>query len=133
MAVLLEAISIIVRRKAIDAQYFGGWQTFKHDIPDTSFCYDADLVRIGFTAAAYASAYVSELEERGLILLLDGEFIDIAVVDQIDEPSIPVHWLELTRIELFEPAMKIYVCWLKGKKMKKIATPAGWKYEGSLS
>lgn len=45
MAVLVEAISVIVRRDAIRGKYPGGWQGFVAAVPNGTLCYDDDLAR----------------------------------------------------------------------------------------
>ena len=42
-------------------------------------------------------------------------------------------WLEVAKVELFEPKLKVCAYWLAGQKLDGIAMPAGWKFEGSLS
>ena len=49
MAVLVEAISVIVRRNAIESKYRCGWKAFVDDVPNSTLCADdeiaLDLVR----------------------------------------------------------------------------------------
>ena len=63
MAVLVEAISIIVRRPAIAERFEGGWPAFQDVIPNATGCYDADLVRVGFMHPADAEAFLSVLDK----------------------------------------------------------------------
>jgi len=46
MAVLVEAISVIVRRPAIDERFNGGWPAFLEAIPHQMGCHDNDLTRV---------------------------------------------------------------------------------------
>lgn len=133
MAVLVEAISVIVRRPAIAERFKGGWQAFQSAIPNATGCNDDDLARVGFMSPDGVEAFVSMLEAGGLIFQREGEAVDIAVVDQLRGPTIPAPWLEISKIELFEPPLKVTACWPAGKKLGGIALPAGWKFEGSLS
>lgn len=133
MAVLVEAISVIVRRPAIAERFKGGWPAFQRAIPNATGCYDDDLARVGFMSPAEVEAFVSVLEAGGLIFRRDGQAVDIAVVDQLRGPSVPAPWLEVAKVELFEPKLKVCACWLAGQKLDGIAMPAGWKFEGSLS
>ena len=48
MAVLCEAISVVVRRDAIDKYFKGGWIKFVDDVPNSTMCTDGELVRVGF-------------------------------------------------------------------------------------
>ncbi len=133
MAVLVEAISVIVRRPAIAERFSGGWPAFVRAIPNASGCYDDDLARVGFMNSGDVQAYVSTLEAGGLIFRKDGEAVDIAVVDQLRGPSIPTPWLEVGRIQLLQPKMNVCACWPAGQKPDVIAMPPGWKFEGSMS
>lgn len=131
MAVLVEAISVIIRRNAIVERFVGGWDAFQHNIPNGTFCKDDDLVRVGFMTPNDTRAYVSELESNGLIFQRGDKTVDMAVVDQLHGFTVPAPWLEFGTIQFKE--MKIKACWLAGTTLKGVGFPAGWKYEKSLS
>jgi hypothetical protein len=40
MPVLIEAISIILRREAIEKKLPGGWAFFKQGVPAATFCFE---------------------------------------------------------------------------------------------
>lgn len=94
MAVLVEAISVVVRRDAIDRAFAGGWSAFLLSVPNATFCTDGELARVGFLSSPEAAGYVAELEAGGLVLFDGHRFIDIAVVDQQGGPMRPCEWLE---------------------------------------
>jgi len=48
MAVFVEAISVIVRRPAIDERFKGGWPAFLQAIPNQAGCLDKHIVCVGF-------------------------------------------------------------------------------------
>ena len=48
MAVLVEAISVVVRREAIDRSFAGGWDSFVSLVPNATLCSDGQLARVGF-------------------------------------------------------------------------------------
>jgi hypothetical protein len=48
MAVLVEALSVIVRREAIVRKDSGGWSAFVAAVSNETFCADSELVRVGF-------------------------------------------------------------------------------------
>jgi len=50
MAVLVEAISVVVRRDAIDRSFGGGWRAFVSCVPNTTLSTDDQLARVGFTS-----------------------------------------------------------------------------------
>lgn len=133
MAVLVEGISVIVRRDAIDARFEGGWEAFLDFIPNGTGCYDDDLARVGFMTPRDVQAFIGEIEARGLVFVGYGQAIDLAVVDQFRGATMPAPWLESPTIELFEPPIKVRAAILKGSELDKIAMPPGWQYEGSLS
>ena len=64
MAVLVEALSVIVRRDAIVRKYRGGWQEFLQHVPNNTFCTDDELARVGFMHPKDVEAYVTHLVGR---------------------------------------------------------------------
>ena len=144
MAVLVEAISVVVRRIAIDARLTGGWPRFVADAPNATLCADEALARVGFMSPADAKSFIDHLEQHGLRFMVDGTCRDLAVVDQVRGPTMPVEWLEYAAIPYGPSGGKVAACWLfegprlaagvhlPGKSME-LAKPVGWRYEGSLS
>ena len=144
MAVLVEAISVIVRRDAVNARFSGGWRGFLACVPNSSLCTDEDLARVGFMSPPDIEEFVRHLERGGLTFLHNGQAVDIVVVDQMRGPTVPVDWLEFARISFDETGNKVAACWLfEGPRIAAgihmpakgitIATPDGWTYENSLS
>ena len=144
MAVLVEAISVILRRDAINAQFAGGWHQFLAIVPNRTLCFDEDLARVGFMSPSDIEAFVCRLEKGGLTFEHDGHAVDIAVVDQMHGPTMPTEWLEFGRLYLGGTENKVAACWLfegariaegvhiPGKGMT-LATPDSWNFDGSLS
>jgi hypothetical protein len=56
MTVLVEAISVIIRRKAIDKNFPGGWDDFVKDVPNQTLCADDKLAQVGFMSPQDAKA-----------------------------------------------------------------------------
>jgi len=144
MAVLIEAISVVIRADALVRNFPGGLEAFKRTVPNTTLCTDGELVRVGFMSPDDVGAFVERLEDAGLVFARDGKAVDIAVVDQQRGPTMPVDWLEFAHLTLGGSASKVAVCWLfegpriaAGIHMRSqhmdLATPAGWRYEDSLS
>lgn len=77
MAVLAEAISVVVRADRLLAVYPGGWDAFVGSVPNETLCADDELVRVGFMVPDDVRAYVAELERQGLIYLRGGEAQDL--------------------------------------------------------
>src|SRR5687768_14685298 len=94
MAVLVEALSVIVRRSAINARFRGGWAAFEKIIPNHTGCADDDLARVGFMSAVDVGGFISILTEGGLIFQRDNIAVDFAIVDQLDGPVGSCPWLK---------------------------------------
>jgi hypothetical protein len=124
MAVLLEAISVIVRRATLEEKYPGGLSAYQRDCPNATFCMDAELTRIGFMIPPDVETFVGRLMHRGLLFYDDHTFLDIAVVDQFQGPTRPCSWLVAAR-----STDGLAVAWLLGGDMGAVAFPRGWKKE----
>lgn len=144
MAVLVEAISVIVRRDAIERGFHGGWREFESAVPNSTLCSDDELVRVGFMTPPDAEAFVRYLENGGLTFARNGQAVDITVVDQMRGPTMSTDWLEFTHLTLGDTRNKVAACWLfegpriaagihMSSKSMTLATPEGWTYEDSLS
>ena len=144
MPVLVEGISVIVRRGAIDSRFRGGWRNFESDVPNRTLCTDEELARVGFMSSVDVEAYVGRLEMGGLTFVEDGRSVDVAVVDQLHGPTVPTDWLEFAEFTLDQKGNKVLGCWLvEGPRITTghdlslipmwLSTPAGWTYENSLS
>jgi len=46
MTVLVEGISVIIKREVIERKFPGGWQDFVKDVPNQTLCADDELARI---------------------------------------------------------------------------------------
>jgi hypothetical protein len=144
MAVLVEGISVVVRRQAIGEKFAGGWPRFVAEVPNATLCADDDLARVGFMSPADVEAFVDRLTQNGLCFAQGGVCKDIAVIDQVRGPTMPVEWLEYAQIPFGDTGGRVAACWLfEGPRVAagvhlscsalELATPEGWRYEQSLS
>jgi hypothetical protein len=143
MAVLVEGISVIVRRETIQKRFEGGWRAFVETVPNRTFCTDDVLARVGFMNPFDVESYIDTLKERGLQFLADGKALDIAVFDQLRGPTTGCDWLNYARLPLGESGDVIAACWLNDASVEirsvpppsdlRIAVPEGWIYKKSLS
>lgn len=144
MAVLVEGISVIVRRDAMDERFHGGWHAFESVVPNATLCADDELVRVGFMAPRDVEAFVRTLERGGLVFMRNNQAAEIAVVDQLRGPTMAVEWLEFAHLYLGNTGDKVAACWLcEGPRTAvglripatdmTLATPESWTYEESLS
>lgn len=131
MPVLVEAISVIVRRDSIDRRFSGGWAGFVQAVPNQTFCFDNHLARVGFMNPTDVQAFVGMLEDQGLVFKTADEAVDLAVVDQLQGLTVAAPWLGFAKVEI--EVGEVSACWLQGETASGIATPAGWKFEASLS
>lgn len=144
MAVLVEAISVIVRRDAIERKYVGGWDSFERAVPNATLCTDEDLACVSFMHPHDVGAFIEILTRNGLRFIEDGKAIDIAVADQQRGFTSGCDWLEFGKLS-FGNSSKVSACWLIEEEgphgyglrvsntSMKLATPEGWQFEGSLS
>ncbi len=144
MAVLIEAISLVVRQDAIDRYFRGGSDEFFSAVPNSTFCTDGELARVGFMSPDEVQDFAMMLEGNGLVYLQDGEAIHFTVVDQQRGPMAATRWLEFARIPFGGTGKQVAAAWLfEGLRMAegihlpsgglKLAVPDDWEFEGSLS
>lgn len=134
MAVLIEAISVLVKAQAIIKKYPGGWEQFSQDAPNQTLCADGELVRVGFMNPNDVQKYISFLESKRLVFQSNGHCKDIAVVDQQRGFTIPCEWADFGRIFIdSSQTQRVSACRLKGSTQRIVSYPDGWEYENSLS
>ena len=134
MAILVEAISVVIKRSAIDQHFPGGWDAFVEDCPNQTLCADSGLARVGFMSPVDVESYVKHLEKVGFVYLKASEAIDLVVVDQQRGLSANCKWVEFGHVNLDGAHSKrVATCQIIGGVEEPLLTPDGWQYEGSLS
>lgn len=135
MPVLIEAQSIVIPVNTILTRYEGGWENFKSEIPNDSFCCDNKLARMGFMDPADGVDYLDTLLTRGLRRAKkDDRSSDFATIDQIEGFITPCDWAELGRARVDDdPDKTIIACRAAGDTSTLMAVPDGWEFEDSLS
>ncbi len=132
MSVLVEAISLIVPRIALDLRYPGGTDGFIATLAHPSseqrhFCLDEDILSVSYITPDACDRAALALVNAGLIEVADGQFQEMAIVDQFRGPILQCQWLVWSR----EPAG--YTCaWLAAKNRGTLVTPDGWSVDQSL-
>lgn len=104
MPVLIEGVSVLIKKGSIYERYQGGYGRFVYDLQDqASLCESDHLVRIGFDTHELARQYLQLLVARGLkIMLLNEENpnnTDAMLVDQVFGPSFRVYWLDFIHLD----------------------------------
>ncbi len=134
MAVLVEGISVLVKRSEISARYPGGWEQFSADVPNQSLCADSELARVGFMMPEDVRAYISGLEACGLTYLRKGAAVDLVVADQQRGLTVRCDWAEFGHVETDDdPKRRISLCRVADNEEDVVICPPGWLFEGSLS
>jgi hypothetical protein len=134
MAVLVEAISVIVKLYAVNAKYPGGWLSFRDAAPNGTLCCDNELARIGFMCPADTKAFVDRLEACGFVYLREGAAQDLVVADQRRGLAASCSWAAFGHIDWNrDPARRVAACRLVGSAEDRLFHPEGWTYEDSLS
>tara|TARA_B100000787_G_C16049626_1_gene230649 strand:- start:83 stop:553 length:471 start_codon:yes stop_codon:yes gene_type:complete len=144
MAVLCEALSVVIRTGSVKEKFDGGFSEFLDKIPNDTYCSDGELERIGFLSPAEIGKFIAVLETSGLTFQANNESVDICVVDMLTGPTTKCHWIEFHKISFGEG--KVSIAWLfegtrvmegglhfKTDKSLNLNTPQGWEYDKSLS
>ena len=116
MAVLAEMYSVILRNSRIEAHYPGGLDGYRSACPNSTFCSDGEVCRIGFMALTDAEALLDSLEAVGL----GKDSGDLALLDESQGLLQPCDWLALGRIEGMPAAALI------GSQLEVLVAPPGW-------
>lgn len=133
MAVLVEAISVVIRRDAIESKYPGGWDAFVSAVPNRTLCTDASLARVGFMQPSDVERFVSDLGQHDIQYIQDGSARDLVVVDQQRGPLASCSWLEFEHVTIGSPSERIAAARMSGDSVHKVITPEGWQFNDSLS
>jgi hypothetical protein len=131
MAVLVEAISVVIRVDAIHALYPGGWVSFRSDVPNLTLTSDNEIARVGFMEPGDVRQFIESLQRKGLVFLENDQACHIAVVDELRGPTSSCPWLQFGHVEI--DGNTVAACQIVGTNSKQLFTPNGWEYENSLS
>jgi hypothetical protein len=133
MAVLVEGISVVIRRQAIESKYPGGWRFFEKDTREKTLCADEELVRVGFHTLQEVDGYIERIQKLGIVFMQDDQAVDLAVVHQMQGIASPCDWLEFGHVRLSASGSRVAACRHKGSVVTRLVTPEAWDYRGSLS
>ena len=133
MSVLVQAITLVVRRTSLELAFPGGTEAFlsqANELPHPPrFACDSDpeLVNVSFAEPGHARAAIRLLEEHGLVELSEDGAEDFVKVDQCDGPTLPCTWLEWERF-----TDDVTVAWIAGAEPGQLAAPEGWEPAAQL-
>lgn len=120
MAILIEGFSVIIRNSTLATKYADGVEGYRRDCPNSTFCADPNLSRVGFMARDDADFFVARLVEKGFTPSQNNIAEDVALVGQEHGLLQPCSWLE---IGSWGQAM---IAWLAGSNRGDLHAPAGW-------
>jgi hypothetical protein len=135
MAVLIEGLSVVIRRSAIEGRFQGGWEALLAQLPQLTLCDDGEIARVGFTDSEQCQQFVMALVEAGLEYVdeVNGMAKDFAVVDQRAGITTLCDWLDYGHVTIDDDHAIVAACRLLESASQEIVTPRNWSYEGSLS
>ncbi len=135
MAVLIEGLSVVIRRSAIEGRFQGGWEALLAQLPQSTLCDDAEIARVGFTDSEQCQQFVVALMEAGLDYVdeVNGMAKDFVVVDQRAGITTLCDWLDYGHVTIDGDHATVAACRLLESTSSEIVTPREWSYEGSLS
>ena len=162
MPVLIEGVSVLLRKGSIHERYQGGYGQFLFDLNGyVSFTASNQLLCIAYKNHDEARALLQMLASKGLKIALineeDPSKTDAVLVDQVFGPSIRVWWLDFIPLvrprnantkrakkkQLPEENILIAATYeevdekeelrIKNWDQGEIAYPTDWKYENSKS
>lgn len=121
MAVLCEAISVVVDVRALAQRFPGGLEGYARSAPNRTFCCDGSVARVGFMNPRDAATWVDRIAAAGLTIGTPDS--DVAVVDQIAGITSPCDWLESATDG------SIRIAWRAGEEPSQTFVPEGWSRE----
>lgn len=134
MAVLIEAISVVIRCESILNFYAGGIESFMLTVPNKTLCADGELACVNFMMPGDVRVYAEYLRSCGLKKEESNNAIDFVVVDQLNGLCSPCDWAEFGKTNWNNnPKYPISVCRMIPTKVNTVVAPNGWNYSKSVS
>lgn len=139
MAVLIEALSLVIRVDRVQERFPGGWAAFQlHVQAHPTYCADGELVRLGFMHPDDVAALIQDLRKAGLRYVVDRAGArraeDMVVVDQNMGPMVDADWVEFLHVDVApDGSQPVAVARLTGSAETRTVFPIGWRWEGSMS
>lgn len=131
MAVVIEAITIVVRRNAARRVFAGNDAPLAALAPNPSGRHDEHLYAVGFMNQLDAEAFIRrELEPRGLTWTQGDQAVDLTLVDQFTGLVHYTPWLEVGQYPVEGSA--VTAAWLAGTEPGALSTHSFWNLKNYL-
>ncbi|MEO5579956.1 MAG: YbjN domain-containing protein [Gemmatimonadaceae bacterium] len=126
MSVLVEALTLVVPRSALDISFPGATDGFLEALSDPAVdkrfvCSDDHLVSVSFMSPAALEPVARRLTAHGLVEMEDSGFREFALVDQHFGPTMPCEWLVWKRHD-----EGYTTAWIATSEPGELAKPEGW-------
>lgn len=129
MAITINFLTVVIRIETIEKKYPGGMDAF---MKECLIWRDSNLTGIIFMSAGEAEGFIDKLINLGFSYVVNGEFDEIAIVDQFIGLYLPCSWLETSIIDISNRELKTSTCWLKGCRDEEIGIRLSRDYDSSL-
>lgn len=138
MAVLVEALTVVIRREALEARFPGGAAGFKAQAPNRTFRMDAHFAAVGFMDPQDVRACNQWLAAMGLIQDNEDESArDFVLAQQTHRNfTVPCDWAEIYLAYLDDDSDErtMVICKRPDENFPlSVETPEDWVWEDSLS
>ena len=146
MSILIEGLTVVIRKAALNQRFDGGAKKFEVVMAEETHCSDADLFCIHLSSPEEVGGLIGWCEDQNLTFMREGKCVDIVVIDQRTGVAADCDWIECTQVSLdhLVADKKITIAWLfessrmgVGSHMSELSqdiyTPDGWQFDGSLS
>jgi hypothetical protein len=126
MSVLVEALSVVIRRTTLDDYYPGGTDSYIQ-LADSEAsaarlaCIDEELTSVSFLRPSDAHQWIDYLADHNIVHLDGDQSLEIVCIDQHFGPTKPCDWIEWR----IHPDGYTH-CWLAGTEPGLMIAPEGW-------
>jgi hypothetical protein len=131
MAVLIEALSVVMKVAAVRERFPGGWMAFAQIVTNGTLCSDKEICRVGFLRPEDLKDFIEQMMKLGFVYADDKGAVDMVVIGQEEGLMQPCDWIEAGTTHL--QGNEIVAARLVGSRVNELVTPHGWVYEGSVS
>jgi len=133
MSVLVEAFSVVLKHETVANRFCGGMKRFAALVPNTTFCTDQELVRVGFMSPDDVGKFIELLGTHGIRYVVDGVAQDVIVIDQQQGPLVPCNWINAFYFDIEDdPDRRVVACMLADGKERRLSVPHGWQHPGQF-